>query len=64
MASAAELETEQERIQRWRADELERAGYDPSAAWLLAARPDVDLHHAVKLLRDGCDHELALAILL
>lgn len=65
--AAAELttnETEQERIARWRAGELERAGYERSAAALLAARNDVDLHYAIDLLRNGCDPELALQILL
>ncbi len=65
--AAAELttkETEQERIERWRAGELERAGYERSAAALLAARADVDLHYAIDLLRNGCDPELALQILL
>lgn len=65
--AAAELqsvETEQERIERWRSEELVRAGYEPSAAALLAARMDVDLHYAIDLLRRGCDRELALRILL
>jgi hypothetical protein len=65
--AAAELikqETEQERIERWRAEELERAGFEPSAASLLATRADVDLHYAIDLLRNGCEPELALQILL
>ena len=65
--AAAELttrETEQERIERWRAEELERAGYESSAASLLATRNDVDLHYAIDLLRNGCAPELALQILL
>ena len=65
--AAAELtqkETEQERIQRWRAAELERAGYEPTAASMLADRHDVDLHYAIDLVRSGCDPELALQILL
>jgi hypothetical protein len=66
--AAAELtttqETEQERIERWRAEELERAGYEASAAALLATRGDVDLHFATDLLRNGCAPELALQILL
>ena len=65
--SAAELQTtdtEQQRIERWRAEELERAGYDRSAAVLLAGRLDVDLHYAIDLLRAGCAPELALQILL
>ena len=65
--AAAELttqETEVERIARWRAEELERAGYEAAAASLLAARMDVDLHFAIDLLRNGCAPELALQILL
>ena len=65
--TAAEAETqsaELERVERWRAEELERAGYAPDAAAELAARLDVDLHRAVDLLRQGCPHDVALAILL
>ena len=65
--AASELtkqETEQERIERWRAEELQRAGFEASAASLLAARADVDLHYAIDLLRNGCQPELALQILL
>jgi hypothetical protein len=65
--AAAEIttkETEQERIERWRAGELERAGYEPAAASLLAGRMDVDLHYAIDLIRNGCAPELALQILL
>jgi hypothetical protein len=58
------IESEQERIERWRSHELERAGYEPSAASLLAGRFDVDLHYAIDLLRNGCKPELALQILL
>jgi hypothetical protein len=67
MMAAAELtrtETEQERIARWRAEELERAGFEQAAASLLASRGDVDLHYAIDLLRNGCAPELALEILL
>ena len=46
--------TEIERIERWRAEELERAGYEPRAAGRLAVRHDVDLHTAVELLERGC----------
>ena len=66
--SAAELEiqveTEAERIERWRAEELERAGYEPLQAAELAARQDVDLHLAVELLERGCPLDTALRILL
>jgi hypothetical protein len=66
--SAAELElifgSELERIERWRHEELERAGYDPESALVLAASHDVDLHDAVELLKRGCTVDLALQILL
>ena len=67
MMAAAELttqETELERIERWGAEELLRAGYVAAAASLLATGADVDLHYAIDLLRNGCAPELALQILL
>ena len=65
--TAAELQTpssELSQVERWRADELERAGYDARAAAEIAARHDIDLHRAVDMLRRGCPAELALQILL
>lgn len=64
--TAAEMvhDSELSQVERWRIDELERAGYDPRAAMTIAARHDVDLHRAVDLLRNGCAPELALQILL
>jgi hypothetical protein len=66
--SAAELEllfeTEIDRIENWRYDALERAGYDGESALVLAASHDVDLHQAVGLLERGCTIDLALQILL
>ena len=65
--AAAELtttDTEQAKIERWRAGELERAGYEAAAAALLAGRADIDLHYAIDQLRNGCSPELALQILL
>lgn len=65
--AAADLEvreTEIERIERWRAEELERAGYPSRDAQKLAQRHDVDLHFAVDLIRKGCAPDLAVAILL
>ena len=47
--TAAEIqivETEAERVQRWRANELERAGYTAEQAAELAGHPEVDLHRA------------------
>jgi hypothetical protein len=58
------VETESERIERWRAEELERAGYEPRSAAKIAVRPDIDLHLAVDLLGRGCPADLALQILL
>ena len=58
------IETEQERVERWRADELMRAGFDPAAALELAARFDIDLHRATELVDRGCAPELAVQILL
>ena len=57
------FETEIERIEQWRAEELERAGYPALLAGELAARHDVDLHLAVDLVRQGCPVEVALQIL-
>lgn len=63
-ADVKTVETEIERIERWRMEELERGGYDVEQAAKLAARHDVDLHRAVELLHAGCPPELALEILL
>ena len=57
-------ETEVQRIERWRAGELERAGYSARDAARLAERHDVDLHRAVELLQQGCSPGLALQILI
>ena len=58
------LESELERVERWRSEELIRAGYDPDAASQLAARHDVDIHRAATMLSQGCPPDLALRILL
>ena len=57
-------ETELERVEQWRAEELERGGFKPADAARLAARHEVDLHAAVELLKNGCPAELSLEILL
>lgn len=57
-------ETEHERVERWRAGELRRAGYAPQSAASVAARFDIDLHLAVELISRGCPEPLALQILL
>jgi succinylglutamate desuccinylase len=56
--------TEIERIERWRAEELERAGFEPRQAGRIAVRHDVDLHTATGLLERGCPPDQGLTILL
>jgi hypothetical protein len=56
-------ETEQEIVERWRAQELERAGFPEDVAGELAMRSDVDLHVATDLIRRGCRPDLAAQIL-
>ena len=63
-ADLAYPETEEQRIESWRMEALERAGYDRRSAAVLACRKDVDLHQAMSLLKNGCTPELALRILL
>jgi hypothetical protein len=62
-AAVREVETEAERVLRWRVEELARAGYDDRLALKLALRAHVDLHRAVDLVRRGCDPGLAARIL-
>jgi hypothetical protein len=66
--TAAELEldldTESERVMRWRIEALERAGYAAATARELAERSYIDLHTAMKLLRGGCAPDTAVRILL
>jgi hypothetical protein len=56
--------TEHDQIERWRRDELVRAGYGRRLARTLAERLDIDLHRALDLVDCGCDPELAARILL
>ena len=57
-------ESEDERVARWRLEQLLRAGYDETAALILADLVDVDLHLAVDLVSRGCAFDTALRILL
>jgi hypothetical protein len=63
-AVEATVETELERVERWRTEELIRAGYDADAAAQLAAQHDVDIRSAARMLAQGCPPDLALRILL
>jgi hypothetical protein len=58
------IESEIERVERWRIEELMRAGYDPLAAAQIAPRSNIDLHQAIGLLAQGCPVDLAIHILL
>jgi hypothetical protein len=65
MNTAAEeiIETELDRVERWRTAELMRVGFAGDDAVALAARTDVDLHEAIELVQRGCPPELAFRIL-
>lgn len=56
--------SEENRILAWRAETLERAGYDGYIANALAGAREVDLHFAVRLREVGCPTRTALRILL
>ena len=58
------LDTELDRVQEWRAEELERAGYPVREAARLAERHDVDLHLAIDLISQGCPVPVAVEILI
>ena len=64
IVDVTETNFELERVELWRLDVLERAGYDAESAAVLATSPEVDLHRAVSLLERGCTVDLALQILL
>jgi hypothetical protein len=64
MAAANLIAEERDRVEIWRREELERAGYPPEAAARIASREDVDLRHAISLLERGCPPDVALRILL
>jgi hypothetical protein len=57
------VQTELDQVEHWRTEELVRAGYSAAAAAELATRHDIDLHHAVELVGQGCPPELAVQIL-
>jgi hypothetical protein len=64
MHAAEEIvETELERVERWRTRELLRVGLAADDAIALAARLDVDLHEAISLVQRGCPPELVVRIL-
>ena len=56
-------ETEDERVIRWRMQQLANAGYSWACALVIAATRDVDLHRAVGLAERGCPIDTAMRIL-
>jgi hypothetical protein len=64
MTEIAEPETsERSKVESWRLHVLIEAGYPLSLAERLAAS-EADLHRAVELLAQGCEHATAAEILL
>jgi hypothetical protein len=64
MAQAVEyIQSEREKVQSWRLHVLVEAGYPLELAERLA-HSEADLHRAVELVRSGCTHQTAAAILL
>jgi len=59
----AEVETERSKVESWRLHVLIEAGYPLTLAERLAAS-EADLHLAVELVGNGCEHETAAEILL
>jgi hypothetical protein len=57
-------DTEADRVESWRLGELLNAGYPLEHAEQIAARDDIDLRRALKLIAAGCPHETASRILL
>ena len=51
-------------VRRWRFEQLLRGGYPAADALVLSARSDVDLHQAIRLLRQRCAVPTAMRILI
>ena len=58
-----EYDTERSKVESWRLHVLIQAGYPLPLAEKLA-HSDADLHRAVELVAQGCEHAVAAAILL
>ncbi len=57
------MEEPVDKVLEWRQRELERAGFGPTIAHLLACDRSLDLHKAVELVKIGCPIDLAVRIL-
>lgn len=64
LAALAEWVIGSDPVRRWRYEQLQRAGYPSGDAFVLSARSDVDLHRAIRLLRDQCPVATAMRILI
>lgn len=53
-----------DQVRRWRFEQLLRAGYPEGEAFVLSGRGDVDLHQAIRLLRERCAVPTAMQILI
>lgn len=58
------VEDECSKVEKWRLHVLEEAGYSFGLAQRLAMSATVDLHVATRMIREGCDPEIAAEILL
>ena len=63
MTEIAEVQTERSKVESWRLHVLIESGYPLTLAERLAAS-EADLHLAVELVGNGCEHETAAEILL
>ena len=63
VSEVVEIESQQSKVEGWRLHVLIEAGYPLSLAERLAAS-EADLHLAVELVGNGCEHETAAEILL
>jgi hypothetical protein len=63
MTIAQTDENERSKVESWRLHVLVEAGYPLHLAERLA-HSEADLHQAVALVRAGCQHELAIEILI
>jgi hypothetical protein len=63
VSEIAEVETERSKVESWRLHVLIESGYPLTLAERLAAS-EADLHLAVELVANGCEHETAAEILL
>jgi len=62
--SVLSLRRDAPEVVRWRFEELLDAGYDAATAAALARRVEIDLHLAVRLVRNGCPPDTAVSILI